>query len=87
MKMLPEHVEHIRATIAAAFTTFDLLIKARVYKKAGLTPKHLAWDLLRECGLMQFVCGTLYAYLNDEFIDTALQAITKDLKIHPWEIS
>jgi hypothetical protein len=35
------------------------------------------WDALSAAGLIPWVCSTLYPYLNDNHIDTALRAIAR----------
>ena len=74
MKMLPEHFEHLRARLATVDTDFH---RGR-YANAGYTTKRYQWDAVRYAGLMPWLCDTLYKYLNDDHIQTALNKI-----IHP----
>jgi len=37
--------------------------------------KRFRWDLFHAAGGTKFACDTLYDYLNDDHIDTALRAI------------
>ena len=71
MKILPEHVAHMRAAIGRASTapTWDQ------YQRAGLSAKRWRWDVARIAGLIPWFCSTLYAYANDDHIDTALRHI------------
>lgn len=55
---------------------------AEKYREAGLTHKRYRWDVLHASGLKVFGDGmgmpgdlTLYSYMNDEHIDSALRAI------------
>ena len=49
------------------------------YQSAGLSDKRFRWDLANAAGLIPFFCDTLYQYMNDEHIDTALRSIVKPL--------
>lgn len=51
------------------------------YKAHGLTPKRWRWDLLwraKRVGYLpeRFIEDTVYAYANDEHIDTVLRRAT-----------
>jgi hypothetical protein len=50
------------------------------YRLQRLTPKRWRWDLLWYCTARilprNWVCETLYSYLNDDHIDSALRSIT-----------
>lgn len=76
MKMQPQHLEHMRAAIAKFDTDF---YRAR-YAAAGLTTRRYQWDLVRAAGLMPWLCDTLYTYLNDSHIQTALNKLIKPLE-------
>ena len=76
MKIKPEHFAHMRATIAPLDTDFH---RAR-YAAAGLSTTRYQWDLLRHAGLMTWLCDTLYAYLDDVHIQTALNKIVAPLE-------
>ena len=86
MKMLPEHVEHIRSTIADKFTTDELLLKARNYEECFLSPTRLACHLIRECELMPFRRHILCVYLDDVQIATALRRVMRKLGIPSWTV-
>lgn len=45
------------------------------YKREGHSHKRYRWDILWLCKMNDFVCNTLYRYLNDDHIDTALRSI------------
>ncbi len=79
MKMTPAHVAHIRAAVAAFYTDFH---RSR-YAAAGLSDTRFRWDCLRAAGLMPWLCDTLYTYLNDVHIETALRAVIKPLQREP----
>jgi hypothetical protein len=64
MKIRPEHLEYIRQALA----------------NAGLTPQATMrerWDAAHKAGLTPWFCSTLYDYLNDIHIDTAIRAVCK----------
>jgi hypothetical protein len=60
------------------------------YAAKGLSDKRYRWDLSYLSGnannpesCTRFVCDTLYTYLNDSHIDTALRSIVKPLPRNP----
>jgi hypothetical protein len=75
MKIKPEHLAHLRDAVAQHDTEFH---RSR-YAAAGLTTMRYQWDLVRHAGLMPWLCDTLYQYLNDTHIQTALNRIVKPL--------
>ena len=75
MKMQPEHFNYMSVALAACDTDF---YRAR-YRAAGLTTRRYQWDMVRHAGLMTWLCNTLYIYLNDDHIQTALNKIVKPL--------
>lgn len=77
MKMKPEHYEHMRA----ATVPFDTDEKRAAYIAAGLSTTRYQWDLLRAAELIPWLCDTLYQYLNDSHIQTALNKIVAPLSI------
>lgn len=48
------------------------------YKAQGLSHKRWRWDLMYAAGLTRWTCDTLYKYLNDDHIDSALRRILGD---------
>lgn len=76
LKIKPEHYEHLRAAVAALDTP-----QARAkYAAAGLTTKRYQWDLTYAAGLTTWVCDTLYKYLDDSHIQSALNRIVPPLQ-------
>ena len=73
MKIKPQDLEVLRRAIAQR----DTEEKRKYYKSAGLSHKRYRWDLARDSGLLRFICDTLYTYLNDDHIDTALRSVVK----------
>lgn len=76
MKMQPTHFAHMREALAKHDTDF---YRSR-YAAAGLSTRRYQWDLVRHAGLMTWLCDTLYSYLNDDHIQTALNKIVKPLE-------
>lgn len=84
MKIKPEHLEQLRWVITPLDTP-----ERRAQYKAGkffgatrvidLDMRH-RWDLLYAANLSQWAIATLYKYLNDTHIDTALRSIVPPLK-------
>lgn len=76
MKIKPEHFAHLRAELAKVDTDFH---RGR-YANAGLSTRRYQWDAVRYAGLMPWLCDTLYTYLNDDHIQTALNRLIKPLE-------
>lgn len=75
MKMTPEDAAALKTFI----TPYDTENNRVLYRTARLSDKRYQWDLVRHSGALPFVCDTLYKYLNDSHIDTALRGIVKPL--------
>ena len=78
MKITPEHYQTLCRAIYRSQQGMETL---QEYEQHGFTPKRWRWDLLwraERLGFLpdSFVIGTLYAYVNDDHIDTALRRIT-----------
>lgn len=79
MKMQPEHFKHMQKALSVCDTDF---YRAR-YEAANLTTLRYQWDMVRHAGLMSWLCDTLYTYLNDDHIQTALNKIVRPLQTGP----
>ena len=75
MKIQASHYGHL----AAAVTPLDTAERRAAYVAAGLSDKRYHWDLTYAAGLTPWICSTLYPYLNDDHIDTALRRIIPPL--------
>ena len=75
MKIKTEHLEHMRV----AFVRFDTDFYRSRYAAAGLSTRRYQWDLVRASGLMPWLCDTLYSYLDDTHIQTALNKLVKPI--------
>lgn len=73
MKMRPEHLDTLRDIIAP----LDTPERRADYVKQGLSSKRYRWDLLYAARVSNWICSTLYPYLNDSHIDTALRSIVQ----------
>lgn len=71
MKMQTVHFDYIAEKIAA----LDSPYLRGVYRNAGLSLKRYQWDMTWKAGLSAYICDTLYPYLNDDHIQTALNRI------------
>ena len=80
MKITDEHYNYLKAEITIFTTSNSTLHKQ--YKQRGLSDKRYRWDLVRYANLTYFICDTLYNYLNDDHIDTALKSIIKQTIKH-----
>jgi len=76
MKIKSEHFEYLCDAVAK----YDTDIRRSNYAAAGLSTRRFQWDLVRHAGLMPWICDTLYKYLNDNHIQTALNRIIKPLE-------
>lgn len=79
MKMKPEHYETLQVAVQKVLDTYPGALAE--YRRKGFSDKRFRWDALYACGLkIGDGVGTeglpLYAYLNDDHIDSALRKIT-----------
>lgn len=87
MKITPEHLAHLRAelerVIAQTGRERIAAYKDRLRQNPAVknVDKRLMWDLFNGAQLHLFACSTLYAYLNDAHIDTALRYLAKELRV------
>lgn len=80
MKMLPEHVQVLRAAIQP----LDTEVRRELYRAHPLSDMRYRWDLFWVASRNfpeRFVNETLYAYLDDTHIDTALRTIVPALNV------
>lgn len=77
MKILPEHYKTMQTMILSKFDKEKIMQAKEEYKKQELSDMRFRWDLWRatQGRDYSFTCETLYTYLNDDHIDTALKAI------------
>lgn len=82
MKITSSHFDHLRSLIEPLDTTE----RRAEYKSKGLTDTRYRWDLTYLSGhasnpesCTRFICDTLYSYMNDSHVDTALRSIVKPL--------
>lgn len=81
MKIKPDHIQHMRNAVVE--TCIRLGVERLQAHRAALAAcenvkdpaKRYRWDLFHAAGLTTFACDTLYAYANDDHIDTALRHI------------
>jgi hypothetical protein len=83
MKIKPEHYAYLKGAIA----TIDLkrIADHRNFVigegKSQDVEKRVRWDAVRYAGLIPWICDTLYKYMNDDHIDTALRKIFSELEL------
>lgn len=89
MKIKPDHFEHLKKAVSETLAIHNAngeLVAA--YERGEFhnsdktqdLQKRFCFDVLYGAGLTKFVCDTLYSYLNDEHIYTALRAICPVVK-------
>ncbi len=85
MKITPEHYAHLLDALRRRMTTITPEQLRTYFEHLAHDPqvadphKRLRWDLLWSSGLTAWVCDTLYPYLNDDHIDTALRRAIMEL--------
>lgn len=81
MKMQAAHYEHLFAAIKPNANKIAAHRQFIVHEgKAKDVDKRLRWDLMYYAQLSPWVCATLYPYLDDGHIDTALRQVIRDLE-------
>jgi len=83
MKIKPEHYEHMKTEIDRVCFVYADEISLHIetvkkFKKYKDLKKRIRWDMFNTAQLTNFACNTLYKYLNDDHIDTALRKIMGD---------
>ena len=83
MKIKSEHYDHmvkeINRFIYVYMDEIPRHIKTVIhFGKYQNLKKRIRWDICTSAGLLDFITGTLYVYLNDTHIDTALRSIMAD---------
>lgn len=75
MKIKPEHLAALQAMIQPVLERTPVA----EYRKANPTfsDKRIRWDYFHAAGkpALSLLCDTLYKYMNDTHMDTALKAI------------
>lgn len=87
MKIKPAHYTYLKKTIQTFLKTHDLdnhrsriiYHQADPQTKVKDREKRLRWDLCYMAHLTEYICAEIYAYANDDHIDTALIRIMKEL--------
>lgn len=81
LKITREHYAHLLSALDTFNTNGDISAAATKYKNAGLSFKCLQWDALHTAVDSQWICEELYSYLNDDHIQSALNAAFKDMGV------
>lgn len=81
MKIAPDHYVVIRDAISALPNEAVAAHKLSLRDDARVNDlgKRFRWDLLHAARLTPWVCSTLYPYMNDSHLDTALRAVVSEL--------
>ena len=81
MKMKPEHYEAIKTCLIKNKGTIQPNIDFRAAAHPNLDPvKCGLWGVFNAYVPCSWVCSTLYPYLNDTHIETALLAIWREIQ-------
>ena len=82
MKIKKEHYDYMKAEIMKApCSVADHRQWLKDNAKVNDLVKRLRWDFFNAARLYQFASATLYAYCNDDHIDTALKNIIKEIDL------
>jgi len=73
-RMMKEHYDKLEKMINEANKKFPIL--RRKFEDGRSTAMIYRWDLMAACDDQCWICNTLYKYLFDYHIDTALRKIT-----------
>lgn len=75
MKIKPEHLAELKALIEPVKERIP--VQTFVRDNPNLSPKRVRWDYFHATGSKgrDLLCATLYQYMNDDHMDTALKAI------------
>lgn len=76
MKITREHLEVMTKAIAP----LDTEERRNAYREQKLSDTRYRFDLLYRSGLTLFVCDTLYKYVDDTHIATALKRIVPSIQ-------
>jgi hypothetical protein len=81
MKMRPEHFALLKSECEAVLRARPTMRQS--YLDKGRSLQRLRWDVVGAIRIdgdtgIKWVCDTLYPYLNDDHINTALKAIIKE---------
>lgn len=68
MKIKPEHIQTLRDTLDDVLHLYPEFVQR--FGERGAR-----WALVKEARASNWLCDTLYPYLNDDHIDTALRCI------------
>lgn len=80
MKIKQDHYNHIKQAIDAIpeklkQSHFESL---KLDNRVKDINKRFRWDCFNYANLTQYACDTLYSYINDNHIDTALKSIVPE---------
>ena len=84
MKMTQQHFDYVKNALAAVWTQEKHSAHRRFIENEGKAKdisQRLRWDWVYYADLSPWICDTLYAYLDDTHIDTALKRAIKELRI------
>jgi hypothetical protein len=79
MKIQPKHYQYLMELVDD-FIDMNPIMSSD-YKEAGLSETRFLFDVLYALKINDFICDTLYLYLDDTHLHTALKRINKELEI------
>lgn len=86
MKIKPEHYATLKATLEDVAHLYpEFVARFSAMPKIKDADRAARWQLLREAQAIHWLCDTLYPYLNDTHVDTALRHAYADITTTPWK--
>ena len=76
MKITNQHFSELDTRLQPAIKSFPHSLGE--YKKSGMSHRRYCFDVLWHAKQSDFVCNTLYRYMNDDHLYTALKQIIKE---------
>lgn len=81
MKIKPEHYDELLASISPWVAQLQSHRANLAARQVNDIDKRLRWDALYAAKPSRWVCDTLYPYVDDTHIDTALRSIMRELNV------
>jgi len=75
LKVRPEHYTHMQSVIEAYLTQNNITRDDIVRIHKGFTHYVLVYNVILASKLTKYICDNVYAYANDEHINTAIRKI------------
>lgn len=81
LKIRREHYAHLLCALVVLNVNGCINEAVSKYKSEGLSFRRLQWDALHAAVDVKWICDELYPYLNDDHIQSALNAAFKEMRV------